>query len=94
MVTLYIDDVQYFDESLDEILDIERKLKETFKMTNTGITNFYLGMNIHYDRKTGICHLNQSTYIERIIRFYNYINLKLAPTPMRVDAKLVKKTEY
>src|SRR5216117_1988686 len=85
VVTLYIDDVQYFGESLDEILDIERKLKKTFKMTNTGTTNFYLRMNIHYNRKAGIYHLNQSTYIERIIRLYNYTNLKLAFTPMRVD---------
>jgi hypothetical protein len=37
-------------------------------------------------------HLNQSKYVNTIIKLYDYVNLKLAPILMRVDANLVKET--
>jgi hypothetical protein len=37
-------------------------------------------------------YLNQSKYVNTIIKLYNYVDLKPAPIPMRIDANLVKKT--
>jgi hypothetical protein len=62
-------------------------------MTNTGDVIFYLGMNIYYDKKTGICQFNQSKYIEQMLKLYHYTDIKTAPIFMRIDAKLIKEIE-
>jgi hypothetical protein len=37
-------------------------------------------------------HLNQSKYVNTIIKLYDYVNLRPAPTPIRVDANFIKET--
>jgi hypothetical protein len=93
VVILYVDDIQYFGESLNNIFDIERQLEQIFKITNTGNVIFYLGMNIYYNKEIGIYHLNQSKYIEQMLKLYHYTDIKTASTPMRIDAKLTKEIE-
>jgi hypothetical protein len=80
MIILYVDNIQYFGESLNNIFDIEYQLEQIFKMTNTGDIIFYLGMNIYYDREAGIYHFNQSNYIEQMLKLYHYTDIKTAPT--------------
>jgi hypothetical protein len=93
VVILYIDDIQYFGESFNNILDIERQLKQIFKIINTGDVTFYLGMNIYYNRETNIYYFNQSNYIEQMLKLYHYTDIKTAFTFMRVDAKFIKEIE-
>jgi hypothetical protein len=64
IITLYVNDIQYFGQSLDEILDIEKQMAETFNMTNQGEINYYLDIKIEYNKEKGVCHLNQARYIE------------------------------
>jgi hypothetical protein len=92
VISLYVDDIQYMGAILDEILKVESQLAATFHMTNGGNTNYYLGMDVHYDQAKGMLHLNQSKYVNTIIKLYGYVDMKPAPTPMRVDANLVKET--
>jgi hypothetical protein len=63
-------------------------------MTNMGDSNYYFGMNLHYDRVNEILHLDQSKYVEQIIKLYGYQDLKPAPTPMKTDANLIKKINH
>jgi hypothetical protein len=58
VVILYVDDIQYFGESFNDIFDIERQLEQIFKITNIRDIIFYLGMNIYYDREIDICYFN------------------------------------
>jgi hypothetical protein len=58
VIILYVDNIQYFGESFNDILDIERQLEQIFKMTNTGDIIFYLGINIHYNKEVDICYFN------------------------------------
>jgi hypothetical protein len=93
VVILYVDDIQYFGESLNNIFDIERQLEQIFKITNTGNVIFYLGMNIYYNKEIGIYHLNQSKYIEQMLKLYHYTDIKITPTSIRVDVKFTKEIE-
>jgi hypothetical protein len=93
VIILYVDNIQYFGESFNNILDIERQSKQIFKITNIRDIIFYFEMNIHYDKKVGICYFNQSKYIEQMLKLYYYINIKTALTPMRIDAKFIKEIE-
>jgi hypothetical protein len=58
VIILYVDNIQYFGESLNNIFDIEYQLEQIFKITNTEDVTFYLGINIHYNKKADICYLN------------------------------------
>jgi hypothetical protein len=49
IISLYVDDIQYISAILDEILKVESQLADTFHMTNSGNTNYYLGMDVHYN---------------------------------------------
>ena len=80
--------------SLDEIKAVKQQLAETFKMTNMGDSNYYLGMDLHYDRANEILHLDQSKYVEQIIKLYGYQDLKPAPILMRIDANFTKETNH
>jgi hypothetical protein len=92
VISLYVDDIQYMGAILDEILKVESQLAVTFHMTNGGNTNYYLGMDVYYDQAKGMFHLNQLKYVNTIIKLYGYVDMKSAPTFIRVDANLVKKT--
>jgi len=61
-------------------------------MTNGGNTNYYLNMDVHYDQTKGMLYLNQSKYVNTIIKLYDYIDMKSAPTLIRIDVNLVKET--
>jgi hypothetical protein len=61
-------------------------------MTNGGNTNYYFGMDVHYDQAKGMFHFNQSKYVNTIIKLYGYVDMKPALTLIRVDANLVKET--
>ena len=49
IVTLYVDDIQYLSEKLENVTWIEKSLAEIFNMVNTEPTKFYLGSVINYD---------------------------------------------
>ena len=77
---------------LDEILKIKSQLAAIFHMTNSGNTNYYFGMDVYYDQIKSMFHLNQSKYVNTIIKLYGYVDIKPAPIFMRVDANLIKET--
>ena len=77
---------------LDEILKVESQLAATFHMTNGGNTNYYFGMDVHYDQAKGMLYLNQLKYVNTIIKFYGYVDMKPASTPIKINANLVKET--
>jgi hypothetical protein len=49
VISLYVDDIQYMSAILDEILKVKSQLADIFHITNSGNTNYYLGMDIHYN---------------------------------------------
>ncbi len=57
ILILYVDDLLYFGETEERIQEMEATLAKEFVMTNLGESNYYLGMNMDYDRTKGICHL-------------------------------------
>ncbi len=58
ILVLYMDDILYLGETEERILKLETVLIEEFVMTNLGESNYYLRMNVDYDRTKGICHLH------------------------------------
>jgi len=63
ILALYIDDLLYFGETEERIQEMEAALAKKFIITNLSESNYYLEINIDYDRTKGICHLHQTKYI-------------------------------
>ncbi len=52
-----MDDLLYFGETKKRIQEMKAVLAKEFVMTNLDESNYYLGINVDYDRTKGICYL-------------------------------------
>jgi hypothetical protein len=69
-VELYVDDM-LIGNNMDVIKEVKKQLSSKFDMKDLGATNFTLGMDIKIDRTTRNIYLNQSKYIETILKCFN-----------------------
>ncbi|CAL1401931.1 unnamed protein product [Linum trigynum] len=65
-------------------------LKESFEVKDLGEAKFMLGIQI--TRTTNGYSLDQSSYIEKILKKYNYFDCKPVCTPYDASVKLFKNT--
>jgi hypothetical protein len=79
-LSVHVDDIVLY--SGDKLLenDIVSQLCSVFSMKNLGRINQYLGFNITFN-KSGDAHVNQSSYIKRVLSRFNMTEDNTAPTP-------------
>jgi hypothetical protein len=93
IIILYIDDIHYIGELLDEIKELKELLAKIFKIFNFGDLKMYLGIDIDYNQLQQTCHFSQSNYVKRIIDKYGYNDFKVRKTLMKVDLRIIKFKE-
>ena len=81
-ISLYVDDLLIFGSNLYVINETKNILRSHFDMKDLGEANFILGMKITTKKKKcdGI-YLEQSHYIGKILKKYNYHDCKHVVTP-------------
>jgi hypothetical protein len=67
-VALYVDDMLLTGNNMDAIKEVEKQLSSKFNMKDLSEANFILGMDIKRDRVVRNLWLNQTKYIETIIK--------------------------
>jgi hypothetical protein len=99
IVCLYVDDLLIFGSNISAINAVKSLLSNNFDMKDLGEASVILGIKITRS-KDGIT-LDQSHYVEKILKKYNYFDCKPASTPYDSSVKLfkdtsesVRKTEY
>ena len=70
-VALYVDNMLLFINDMEEIKEVKKKLSSKFGMKDIGVVNFILGMDNKRDRETRKLWLNQTKYIETILKWFN-----------------------
>jgi hypothetical protein len=70
-VALYVDTMLLIGNNMDTINKVKKNLSSKFDMKDLGEYNFILGMNIKRDRATRNIWLNQTKYIETIMKRFN-----------------------
>lgn len=80
LVCLYVDDIIYMSTSQDLIEDFKSDMKNTFEMSNLGVLNYFLGLEVKQERD-GI-FVTQKKYVEDLLEEFNLIHCKAAATPM------------
>jgi hypothetical protein len=78
------------EKSLDEIKELKELLTKIFKISNLGDSKVYLRIDINYNQSQQICHLSQSNYVKKIIDKYNYNDLKVRKTLIKINLRIIK----
>jgi len=90
IICLYVDDLLIFESNIPAINSVKSLLSNNFDMKELGEADVILGIKITRSDK-GIS-LNQSHYVEKILRKYNYFDCKPASTPYDPSVKLFNNT--
>lgn len=78
---VFVDDILYtgYGSTLTLIND---KLKNKFKMKDLGLAKFYLGISIGQDLQNGITTLDQTQYLNKVLKKFNMSECHAVTTPM------------
>ena len=87
-VLLYFNDMLLIGNSMDAIKEVKNYLSSKLDMQDIDATNFILGMHIKRDRATRNIWLNQTKYIEIVLKRFNMKDCKLVKVPIYVGARL------
>ena len=90
IICMYVDDLLIFGSNIHVVNDVKTFLSANFDMKDLGEASVILGIKITRFEK-GLS-LNQSHYIEKILKKYNYFDCKPASTPYDPSVKLFKNT--
>jgi hypothetical protein len=86
-VALYFDDMLLIGNNMDAIKEVKKKLSSKLEMKDLDASNFILGIEIRRDRVARNIWLNQTRYIETILK-HNMHDYKPVKVPIRVGARI------
>jgi hypothetical protein len=74
---------------MNAIKEVKKQLSSKFDMKDISATNFILGMEITRDRVSRKLWLNQTRYIETILKHFNMHDFKLVKVPIVFGTRLI-----
>lgn len=80
-VLVYVDDIIMASLNEETIEDVAKEIGKVVQINCLGDLNYYLGVQIHRDAN-GIFHINQKTYIEKLLIRFNMVDCKTSKIPM------------
>eukprot|EP00253_Pinus_taeda_P034571 PITA_34571 len=86
IIVLYVDDLLITGSSASVITNIKTTLHKRFSMTDMGLLNFFLGLEIH-QRDSGIT-ISQPKYARDLLARFHMSDCKPAATPFLLGIKL------
>lgn len=87
-VAIYVDDLLIFGANKTAIQELKDQLSKRFKMTDLGPVAYYLGLEVVRDRSNRTIRLSQKTYLQKILKDLNMMDLRGSQTPMDKDVVL------
>ena len=90
IICLYVDDLLIFGSNIHVVNNVKSLLCANFDMKDLGEAKVILGIKITRSEKGN--SLDQSHYIEKFLKKYNYLNCKSTCTPYDHSGNFFKKT--
>lgn len=84
---LYVDDIIICGTQGSEILKLKEELNKNFRMTDLGLANHHLGLNI-IRKEDEITETSQYSYLEDILQQFGMQDCKHVSTPMESNARI------
>ncbi|KAK9682502.1 hypothetical protein RND81_10G078400 [Saponaria officinalis] len=88
IISLYVDDLLVTGNNPKMIVAFKEEMKKRFEMTDLGLMNYFLGMEVHQS-EDGI-FISQSKYAEDILKKFKMQHSKAVATPLVVNEKFSK----
>ncbi|GJZ12875.1 retrotransposon protein, putative, ty1-copia subclass [Tanacetum coccineum] len=90
ILILYVDDILLMGNNIPMLQDVKSYLGRSFAMKDLGDAAYILGIKIYRDRSKRLIGLNQSAYIEKILKRFYMENSKRGTIPMQEKLRLSK----
>ncbi len=90
MIVIYVNDLIFTKFNFATIFWLKNVLNERFKMNDLNSCTYYLDMMIFKNRRFKQLILNQSIYVEQILRDHEMWNCKSLIIFMNVSCRLIK----
>ena len=91
LVGIYVDDVIITGPSGNQISKFKEEMKDKFEMTDLGLLNSYLGMEVR--KSSANIFLSQRAYTNHILKVFKMNDCNAIKTPMDVHIKLQREAE-
>nr|GEV32682.1 putative ribonuclease H-like domain-containing protein [Tanacetum cinerariifolium] len=88
LVQVYVDDIIFRSTNKELCKAFERLMKDKFQMSSIGELNFFLGLQVR-QKDNGI-FISQDKYVAKILRKFDFIDVKSASTPIETEKPLLK----
>jgi hypothetical protein len=90
MIVIYVNDLIFTKFDFAIIFRLKNALNERFKMSDLKFCIYYFDMKIFKNRRLKLLILNQSVYVEQILRNHEIWDCKFLITLMNVFCRLIK----
>ncbi|GJR13594.1 putative ribonuclease H-like domain-containing protein [Tanacetum coccineum] len=88
LVHVYVDDIIFGSTNKELCTGFEKLMKDKFQMSSMGELSFFLGLQVQ-QKEDGI-FISQDKYVDKILKKFNYTDVKSASTPVDLEKPLVK----
>ncbi|GJR93800.1 putative ribonuclease H-like domain-containing protein [Tanacetum coccineum] len=87
LVQIYVDDIIFGFTKEELCTEFEKLVKDKFQMSSMGELTFFLGLQVK--QKKDRIFISQDKYVDKILRKFNYSDVKSASTPVDLEKPLV-----
>jgi Reverse transcriptase (RNA-dependent DNA polymerase) len=91
VIAVHVDDCTIAATNLHLVEELKAGLRKHVEVTDLSELHWMLGLEIRCDREAGTIHMSQRTYIESMLRHFNFEDLKPLSTPMDTSFRLTKE---
>ncbi|GKC66375.1 putative ribonuclease H-like domain-containing protein, partial [Tanacetum coccineum] len=88
LVQVYVDDIIFGSTNKELCTAFEKLMKDKFQMSSMGELTFFLGLQVQ-QKEDGI-FISHDKYVSKILKKFNYTDVKSASTPVDLEKTLVK----
>ena len=93
ILAVYVDDIVLAGKSEKQIKEVKTALAKLFQVKDMGEMNYFLGVSVKQNPKTGETWIGQPLYTQSILRKFGMENARSIRTPVDPSTKLLKATD-
>ena len=91
-LVLYVDDILLIGNDIEMLESVKAYLNKSFSMKDLGEAAYILGIKIYRDRSRRLIGLNQSTYLDKVLKKFRMDQSKKGFLPM-LQGKILSKAQ-
>nr|GEV52866.1 putative ribonuclease H-like domain-containing protein [Tanacetum cinerariifolium] len=88
LVQVYVDDIIFGSTKKELCIAFKKLMHEKFQMSSIGVLTFFLGLQVK--QKKDAIFISQDKYVAKILKKFEFTEVKIASTPMETQKPLLK----